>query len=70
MNCYHCRSGLNRGTADYTESRGGYLIVLRDVPAWTCPQCGEALFEESVVERIQEVLAHIDEQAGRLRDVA
>jgi YgiT-type zinc finger domain-containing protein len=66
MKCFHCQAELQRGTVTFTDSRKGYVIVLQDLPAWVCPQCGEPLFEEPAVEGIQTVLRTLDEQVEKL----
>lgn len=62
MKCLHCQSELKRGTATFTDSRNGYVIVLQDIPAWICTQCGESLFEPDAVSGIQDVLQAVDER--------
>ena len=70
MKCFHCQAELQRGTATFTDSRGGYVIVLHELPAWVCPQCGEPLFEETAVEGIQTVLQTLDVQVEKLHHAA
>lgn len=70
MKCFHCQAELQRGMATFTDSRKGYVIVLQDLPAWVCPQCGEPLFEEPAVEGIQTVLRALDEQVEKLHQAA
>jgi YgiT-type zinc finger domain-containing protein len=70
MKCFHCQAELHRGTATFTDSRKGYVLVLQDVPAWVCSQCGEPLFEEAAVEGIQAVLNTLDEQVQKLHQAA
>jgi YgiT-type zinc finger domain-containing protein len=70
MRCFHCQAELYRGTATFTDSRKSYVLVLQDVPAWVCPQCGEPLFEEAAVEGIQTVLQTLDEQVQKLHQAA
>jgi YgiT-type zinc finger domain-containing protein len=70
MRCFHCQAELHRGTATFTDSRKSYVLVLQDVPAWVCPQCGEPLFEEAAVEGIQTVLQTLDEQVQKLHRAA
>ena len=70
MNSFHCQAELQRGTTTFTDSRKGYVLVLQDVPAWVCPQCGEPLLEEAAVEGIQTVLRTLDEQVQKLHQAA
>lgn len=70
MQCLHCQSELKRGKATFTDSRNGYVIVLQDIPAWVCTQCGEPLFDSDAVSGIQDVLQAVDERVEKLRAVA
>ena len=70
MKCFHCQAELHRWTSTFSDSRKGYVLVLQDVPAWVCPQCGEPLFAEAAVEGIQTVLQTLDEQVKKLHQAA
>jgi YgiT-type zinc finger domain-containing protein len=70
MRCFHCQAELRRGTATFTDSRKGYVLVLQDLPAWICSQCGEPMFEAAAVQGIQDVLHTLDEQVEKLRHAA
>lgn len=50
----------------YTVNRKGYHLVIDDVPAWVCEQCGEPLFEEETVNLVQEMLRAVDARMERL----
>jgi YgiT-type zinc finger domain-containing protein len=50
----------------YTVNRKGYHLVIDDVPAWVCEQCGEPLFEEETVDLVQEMLRAVDIRMERL----
>jgi len=51
---------LVRGTVSYSANRKGYHLIIDDVPAWVCEQCGEPLFDEETVDAIQEVLEGVE----------
>ena len=70
MRCLQCKGDLERGTTTYTDTRNGYVIVLNEVPAWVCRQCGEALLDAEAVRGIQEVLSTLDAGVNKLRHVA
>ena len=70
MKCLHCKSELKRGTATFTDSRNGYVIMLQDIPAWVYAQCGEPLFDADAVSGIQDVLRAVDERVEKSRNVA
>jgi YgiT-type zinc finger domain-containing protein len=67
MECVFCSGLLVRKRVSYTATRKGYHLIIDDVPAWVCEQCGEPLFDEKTVDTIQGLLQGVD---TRLRDAA
>ena len=61
MECYSCKGKLNKGQSSYTITRKGYHLIVDNVPAWVCEQCGEVLFEEAQVSAIQQLVANADQ---------
>lgn len=50
--CSQCRSGtMKPDTATLTLERGSTTLVLKDVPATVCEQCGYKLFDEKTSAR-------------------
>jgi YgiT-type zinc finger domain-containing protein len=66
MECLYCQGTLTRTKVSYTANRNGYHLIIDEVPAWVCAQCGEPMFDEPTVEAIQAMLREIDEQRSRL----
>jgi YgiT-type zinc finger domain-containing protein len=66
MKCLHCAGTLAQSRTSYMANRKGYHLIIDDVPAWVCRQCGEPMFEEATVDAIQEILAELD---GRLEEL-
>ncbi|MHB8471940.1 MAG: type II toxin-antitoxin system MqsA family antitoxin [Gammaproteobacteria bacterium] len=53
MKCVICKHGETRpGVASVTLERGKTTIVIRDVPAEICQNCGEAYHAEAVTETV------------------
>lgn len=50
----------------YTPNRKGYHLIIDDLPAWVCAQCDEPLFDESIVDLIQEMLSEVDLRLEKL----
>lgn len=67
MECLYCKGELVREVVSYSANRKGYHLIIDDVPAWVCKQCGEPLFDEETVEAIQDMLREVD---GRLEKLA
>ena len=66
MKCIHCQGVMKRGTAPLHVDRKGCHLTLDNVPAWICSQCGEAYFEESAVNAVQELIKLIDQKSNLL----
>jgi len=64
--CTHCQGKMKRGTAPFHIDRKGYHLVLDEIPAWVCSQCGEAYFGEAEVDSIQSVIRVVDQQVEKL----
>ena len=43
MECIYCKGSLVRKQVPYTVVRRGYQLIISDVPAWVCEQCGEPM---------------------------
>lgn len=66
MKCIHCKGKMEYKTAPFQIDRKGYHLMLDAVPSWVCTQCGEAYFEETEVDAIQDVLKTLDERTDKL----
>ena len=66
MECIHCQGTMEWKTAPFHVDRKGYHLVLDQVPAWVCTQCGEAYFEEREVDKIQDVIRGIDRRTAAM----
>jgi len=69
MKCLICRQDeTQEGATTITLERGALTLVIKDVPARVCPNCGEAYVDEAVTAE----LLHTAEQmaaAGAQVDV-
>lgn len=51
MNCPLCKTGvLKPGTRTNLFERGETVLVVRDVPALVCNQCGDSYYDADVTE--------------------
>jgi len=62
MKCVICKQGrTNKGSTTVTLERGRTTVVIKDVPAEICENCGEYYLSEDVTEKVQ----NLAEQAFR-----
>jgi YgiT-type zinc finger domain-containing protein len=53
MKCVICKTGhTHPGTTTITLQRGSAIVVIRDVPAEICEDCGEYYLEEAIARRV------------------
>jgi len=56
MNCVICKTGqISPGTATITLQRGETTVVIKNVPADVCDNCGEYYLSEEMTERVLEL---------------
>lgn len=54
MKCVICKQGqTDKGFATVTLERGQTTVVIKDVPADVCENCGEYYLSEEVTEKVQ-----------------
>ena len=53
MTCVLCKNGTTRrGTVTVTLERGKTVVIVRDVPADVCENCGEYYLDSSVAQEV------------------
>jgi len=53
MNCVICKTGDTRpGTVTVTLQRGETTVLIKDVPAEVCRDCGEYYLDDAVARKI------------------
>jgi len=57
MNCVICKQGTTApgsapGTTTVTLERAGTTLVVKDVPAQVCTNCGEAYLDDAATQRL------------------
>jgi len=61
---------MSRSFSHFHIVREFYNLMLDEVPAWVCGQCGESYFEENEVDRIQDIIRAIEERTEKFRKAA
>jgi YgiT-type zinc finger domain-containing protein len=54
--CYFCGGSLNPDFATIPFVVGKSVIVVKEVPAHVCSQCGEAIMESEVAQVVDQLL--------------
>ena len=54
--CYACAGTLKQGETTVTVDFGSGLVVVRNVPATVCSQCGMEWISDEIAERIENIV--------------
>lgn len=56
--CVFCGGDMKKKKVTVVKERKGNVVVIENVPASVCAQCGEKEYEFKVAKHIEKVLAH------------
>ena len=54
--CSLCKGKLREGTTEFMAHAAGVVIVIKDVPAFVCEQCGKAYYTVETSRKIDKVM--------------
>ena len=67
MNCVICKQGQTKGgEATVTLQRGDSTVVIKEVPAEICENCGEYYLSEDVTERVHSLAEQAVERGAEV----
>lgn len=55
--CFYCKGEMKDSTTAFTVQYGNYVIVIKNVPCVECCQCGETEISDSVMKKVEELVA-------------
>lgn len=55
-NCFYCKGNLEKRLVRHIHERDGTVVLIENVPALVCTQCGERAFAPEVVEKIRQTV--------------
>ncbi len=64
--CPMCGGEQSQGTTTFTVDRGTLLVVVRNVPATVCRQCGEAWIRDTVSEELEQIVSEANAKRRQL----
>ncbi len=68
--CPLCGGDKKKGLTTYTVELGFSLLVVRDVPADICSQCGEEWISSGVAKKLEKITNDVREKKPELEIVA
>ncbi|MBA1334129.1 MAG: hypothetical protein HPY66_1613 [Firmicutes bacterium] len=59
MDCIVCKGELIKKEINHIVDIEGQIIIIKNVPAEVCKQCGESFFENQVALRLEQIVEEI-----------
>ncbi|GHV83846.1 hypothetical protein AGMMS50212_11860 [Spirochaetia bacterium] len=59
MTCGICKAETEQKLVTYTEDVNNSVIVIRNVPATVCTECGNIWYTGTVAAQLEEIVDHI-----------
>jgi YgiT-type zinc finger domain-containing protein len=68
--CPLCGGNKQAGNTTYTVDTGKGVVVIRNVPALICGQCGEEWIEDPVAQQIEKIVADASQRHAQVEVLA
>ena len=56
MNCFMCKGSIKTGTVNHVVDINGTIIIIKNVPANVCGQCGEIFFDTVIAKKLEDIV--------------
>lgn len=63
MNCFVCKGELKEKKVNYFVDLDNTIIIIKEVPAKVCCQCGEKYFDDKTSENIEKIVNQLKEMS-------
>ena len=67
--CSLCGGEMGEKEVEVIKKAGEKVVVVKDVPAWVCKQCGERYYSIDTVERINGIVKEVSEEKVKMRKI-
>lgn len=61
MNCLKCKGNLIEKKINYVVNLENTIIIIKEVPAKVCIQCGEQYFDDETTANIEKIVNQLKE---------
>jgi YgiT-type zinc finger domain-containing protein len=68
--CALCGGGRAPGRVSYTVDVGTTVVVVRNVPATVCDQCGESWFDDGTVQHLGRIVDDARQRGAQVEVVS
>lgn len=63
MDCFMCKGDLESRKVNYIVDLDNTIIIIKEVPAKVCTQCGEQYFDDETSKNIEKIVNQLKELA-------
>ena len=56
MSCFMCKGSVKEGFSTFTADMGKCIIIVKNVPACICSQCGEPSYSDETARRLEQIV--------------
>lgn len=63
MDCFMCKGKLESKKVNYIVDLDNTIIIIKEVPAKVCTQCGEQYFDDETSKNIEKIVNQLKELA-------
>lgn len=68
MTCFFCKGEMENTTTKYIVDLGKCVVIVKNVPARKCKQCGEVTFSDDVAQQLERIVDAV--KASMMSEVA
>ena len=58
--CLLCKSKMREGTTEFVARVGEQVVVIKNIPAFVCPNCDEAYYSIDTQRKIDRIMKAFD----------
>jgi len=66
MGCFMCKGKAEKKLVNYFLDLQHMMIIIKDVPADVCTQCGERYFDDEVMENLEKIVNGLKQLATEI----
>ncbi|NMA64599.1 MAG: type II toxin-antitoxin system MqsA family antitoxin [Syntrophomonadaceae bacterium] len=59
MNCIMCKANMTEGKVNHIVDIDGCIVIIKNVPANVCGQCGEYFINNVTALRLEEIVGEV-----------
>jgi YgiT-type zinc finger domain-containing protein len=59
VNCIMCKSKLDKSRVNHIVDKMGRIVIIKNVPANVCGQCGEYYVDNDTAMRLEEIIQEL-----------